>query len=156
MKLSSWLIIAATVPFLTQCAKPAPRPEWAFDISIQMTPEALANLKGDKKVSVNITYFGRVVPGGRQEADAFGRILLGTDQFSANYDNPHLHLTGGSIDQSLLGDVMNGEINLRIMVDSLKARRPNEPPYVECRNYYGTITAAHMKAPVITCDKYRP
>jgi hypothetical protein len=157
MKSLGWLFIATVVPLMTQCAKPpAPRPEWAFNVSIKMTPDALANLKGDKSVLLDVLYYGTPAPGSKQEPDAVGRLPLGDDQFSTNYDNPHIHITGDGIDQNLLGDVVNREIYIQVTVNSRKARTPDDPPFVECISYHGTIKMAHTTTPVVTCDKYRP
>lgn len=157
MKSLAWLLAAAAVPLLTQCAKPAPpKPEWTFDASIVLTPEALASLKGDNALVTEVYYYGRIAPGSHQEPDALGRVRLGDHEFETHSAAPRIHATGVDIDQSLLGDIVNGEVNVQITAHSNKERGPDDPPYVECNSYDGTIAMARAKPPVIICGKYRP
>ena len=157
MKSRGWLCLGIVVPLLVQCAKPPPppKPEWAFNASIAMTPEALAKLQGYKAMVLDVYYYGPIAPGSKQQPDAVGRVRLGNDLFDTSYDGPPVHVTGIGVDQSLLGDVVNREVYLQITAYSTKETPPDNP-LLSCNTYIGTTTMARATPPIVTCDKYRP
>ncbi len=162
MKASHVLLILAAAPLLSQCAQPAktpPKPEWAFDISATLTPEAINRLKvsGDKLV-FDVYYFGMLAPGSKEKPDELGRVRLGNDYLGTDYNHPVVHVTGADIDQSLLKEIKSGEVNLQITAygatpDNIGDERADYR--LECTTFHGTTEMARTAPAVITCDKYK-
>jgi hypothetical protein len=157
MKILKILAILPLALVLGNCEqRPAAGPSpYAFDVRLEITPEAAALMKAKGSHFVAAAfYFGRPKPETRAQANANGRIKLGYEQIGLVPGATSFHLAADTIDTSLLGAI-NGEPQVMLNVFSAGEVGARDD-LVRCKTYFGIISTARTQSPVLACDINRP
>lgn len=158
MKLFKTLAILPLALMLSQCdQKPAatgPSP-YAFDVKLEITPEAAALMKARQShFVVAAFYFGRPKPETRAQANPQGRIKLGYEQIGLAQGATSAHLSATTVDTSLLSAI-NGEPQVIVNIFSAGEVGARDD-LVRCKTYFGIISTARAQTPVLACDLNKP
>lgn len=156
MKYLKALAVLPLMLVLSQCEqKPSGPSPYAFDVTLDITPEASAVMKANKSHFVAAAfYFGRAKPETRAKANPQGRIKLGYEQIGLADGATSLHLPVADFDTSLLGDI-NGEPQVMLHVYSAGAVGARDD-LVRCKSYTAYLSTAKAQPPTLKCDLNRP
>ena len=154
LKILAILPLALVLGNCEQKTAGGPSP-YAFDVKLEITPEADALMKAKSSHFVAAAfYFGRPKPETRAQANANGRIKLGYEQIGLAPGATSFHLAADTIDTSLLGDI-NGEPQVMLNIFSASEVGARDD-LVRCKTYFGIISTARAQSPVLACDINRP
>lgn len=156
MKVLKALALLPLILVLSQCEqKPSGPSPYAFDLMLELTPEATELMKAKNSHFVAAAlYFGRPKPETRAQANAQGRIRLGYEQIGLAPGATKLHLPATDVDTSLL-PAINGDPQVMVTIYSA-ADVGARDDLVRCKTYFGIIKSAQAQTPVVKCDVNRP
>lgn len=156
MKLLKALAILPLALLLSQCEqKPSGPSPYAFDVTLDITPEAAEVMKArNSHFVVAALYFGRAKPEARARANAQGRIKLGYEQIGLGQGATRLHLPVETFDEALLADI-NGEPQVMINVFSAGDVGARDD-LARCKTFTGYLKTVKTQPPVLSCDINRP
>ncbi|MGZ3305576.1 MAG: hypothetical protein ACXU8U_06915 [Asticcacaulis sp.] len=150
--------LASILVMLTQCdqvhalfkPKPAKPGPYAFDLTLEMSPKAEAELKQPGKgLSIDASYYGDAAPAYRSEADKLNRIYLGEERWDYSAGARRIHLHGEPIDTSKLPQTRDGEVQTVVSVH-LSESSPDDP--FTCHYYVGPVRRAQQYPQVVRCE----
>lgn len=156
MKCFKALAVLPLLLLLSQCEqKPTGPSPYAFDLKLDITPEAAAVMKAkNSHLVAAATYFGRPKEEARAEANAQGRIRLGYEQIGLAPGATQIHLTAADFDASKLGSI-NGDPQVMVIIFSANEVGARDD-LARCKTYFGIIKTAQAQTPVVACDVNRP
>lgn len=156
MKYFKALAVLPLILLLSQCEqKPTGPSPYAFDLKLDITPEATALMKAkDSHLVAAATYFGRPKAEARTEANAQGRIRLGYEQIGLAPGATQIHLTAADFDASKLGSI-NGDPQVMVIIFSANEVGARDD-LARCKTYFGIIKTAQAQTPAVPCDVNRP
>jgi len=156
--------LAATIGalLLTQCGKPtdsdtllgkkaAENPAVAFDVVVEVTPEAEARFKasGDNLL-VDVHYYGYPTEAARPRANQIHQIGLGDDKVAVPSNIRKIHIPGGGLEQKSLGDI---EGDVMVLIDGASVMPVGaRSDQVVCSFYRERLEVARKQSPVLKCD----
>ncbi len=156
--------VAASAVLLCQCspktdtaaststapAAAAP-PAFAYDVTVDFTPGALAAVKAHKqKVTVSVLYYGNVTPASQALADPKdGTLHLNTDVVEVDAANQTVHMSGAGANTPHLKDI-TGQKPLALLI--VYAGKSPDTSSIRCTDFQDYVATAQQSAVTLHCD----
>ncbi len=130
--------------------KPKPSP-YAFDVTLQVSPEGEAALKHSQGLYVKASYYGYAAPAWRAQADNLNRLYLGDESWNYPSTARRIHLHGEPIDTSVLPHTTDGQAYVVLSINGLVGG-PDDEDLLKCHDYIGTVQFAREHPQVLQCE----
>ncbi len=158
------ILAAATVSALALCqcspkadtaattsSTAASAPSFAYDITLDFTPAALAAVKAKgQKVTVSVMYYGNVTPASQALADPKdGTLHLNTDVVQIDAANQTVHMTGAGANVPHLADI-TGKKPLALLV--VYAGKSADTSSIRCTDFQDYVATAQQSPVTLKCD----
>ena len=145
-----WLMALPLVLGLSQCSGPKAPSPYSFTLSVELTPEAAAQVKAKGEgIGITAFYYGQATEAAQAEADEVHRIRLGYEANIYGGDARKIHLTA-DLDTSLFPKIVNQE-PLVLLTAYSASKMSNPDDLLECHSVVVPIKAAQATPPVIKC-----
>ena len=155
--------VAASALLLCQCspkadtasssptAPAAAAPSFAYDVTLDFTPAALAAVKAHKqKVTVSVMYYGNVTPASQALADPKdGTLHLNTDVVQVDAANQTVHMTGAGANAPHLKDI-TAQKPLALLV--VYAGKSADASSIRCTDFQDYVATAQQSPVTLHCD----
>ena len=133
----------------------APDPGSAFDVSVEVTPRAMAKLKAlDDGLVIDTSYYGYPTDTARPKANDLHQIDLGQEKLVADLMTLKVHMQG-RLNVAGKADVTNGEVMLLVNGYSV-TKVGAKDDQISCNYYRARIDQAQASPPVLQCDIETP
>ena len=153
---------AASAVLLCQCspkadtaapssAAPAAAPSFAYDVSLDFTPAALAAVKAKKqKVTLSVMYYGNVTPASQALADPKdGTLHLATDVVQVDPGNQTVHMTGAGANVPNLKNI-TARKPLALLI--VYAGKSADASSIRCTDFQDYVSTAQQSPVTLHCD----
>ncbi len=132
-------------------AAPAAAPSFAYDVTLDLTPAAIAAVKAKKqKVTVSVMYYGNVTPASQALADPKdGTLHLNTDVMQVDPANQTVHLTGAGANVPHLKDI-TGQKPLALLI--VYAGKSPDTSSIRCTDFQDYVASAQQSPVTLHCD----
>ena len=129
----------------------AAAPSFAYDITLDFTPAALAAVKAHKqKVTVSVLYYGNVTPASQALADPKdGTLHLNTDVVEVDAVNQTVHLTGAGANTPHLKDIA-GQKPLALL--TVYGGKSPDVSSIHCTDFQDYVATAQQSPVTLHCD----
>ncbi|MGA9659304.1 MAG: hypothetical protein WBQ60_09430 [Asticcacaulis sp.] len=130
-------------------------PDMGFDVKLSFTPAALSALKAaDDNYAVDASYYAYPTETSMSKANRLHQLELGDEEIGAYVSTTQVHITGNTVDRSLLTDI-KGPAMVLVRAYSI-ARVGNETDRLSCNNYRDTLERAQSGPVTLSCDIVKP
>ena len=132
-------------------AAPAAPPSFAYDITLDFTPAALAAVKAHKqKVTVSVMYYGNVTPASQALADPKdGTLHLSTDEVQVDPADQTVHMTGAGANVPNLKNI-TGQKPLALLI--VYAGKSPDASSIRCTDFQDYVASAQQSPVTLHCD----
>ena len=141
----------ATSPADTAASSSAAPPSFAYDITLDFTPAALAAVKAhNEKVTVSVMYYGNVTPASQALADPKdGTLHLNTDVAQVDAANQTVHMSGAGANAPHLKDI-TAQKPLALLV--VYAGKSADTSSIRCTDFQDYVATAQQSPVTLHCD----
>ncbi len=124
---------------------------FAYDVTLDFTPAALAAVKAHKqKVTVSVMYYGNVTPASQALADPKdGTLHLNTDVVEVDAANQTVHMSGAGANTPHIKDI-TGQKPLALL--TVYASKSPNTSSIHCTDFQDYVATAQQSAVTLHCD----